>query len=74
MGKLLVWSSARRRIGDNGSVTPASTYTVNPDCTGKKQVNFAINNPPPRITYFVVTGSGDQLLFVSGTAVLHDLA
>jgi hypothetical protein len=46
----------------------SGTYTVNPDCTGKKQVNFANNNPPPRITYFVITNSGKQLVFVSGNS------
>ena len=46
----------------------SGTYTVNPDCTGKKQVNFANNNPPPRITYFVITNSGDQLVFVGGNS------
>jgi hypothetical protein len=46
----------------------SGTYTINPDCTGKKQVNFANNNPPPRITYFVITNSGDQLVTVGGNS------
>ena len=46
----------------------SGTYTVNPDCTGKKQVNFVNNNPPPRITYFVITKSGDQLVTVGGNS------
>ena len=46
----------------------SGTYTVNPDCTGKKQVNFANNNPPPRITYFVITNSGEQLVIVGGNS------
>ena len=46
----------------------SGTYTVNPDCTGKKQVNFANNNPPPRITYFVITNSGEQLVTVGGNS------
>jgi len=46
----------------------SGTYTVNPDCTGKKQVNFLNNIPPPRITYFVITNSGKQLAFVGGNS------
>jgi len=42
------------------------TYTVNPDCTGEQQVNFTNNQPPPRISYFVITNSGKQINFVSG--------
>jgi hypothetical protein len=44
------------------------TYTVNPDCTGKQQVNFPNNQPPPRISYFIITNSGKQLNFVSGNS------
>ena len=44
----------------------SGTYTVNPDCTGKKVVTFLNNVPPPRITYFVITNSGKQLNTVSG--------
>jgi hypothetical protein len=44
------------------------TYTVNPDCTGTMQVNFPNNQPPPRISYFVITNNGKQLNFVSGNS------
>lgn len=44
----------------------SGTYTVNPDCTGKKVVTFLNNQPPPRITYFVITNSGKQLNTVGG--------
>jgi hypothetical protein len=44
----------------------SGTYTVNPDCTGKKVVTFLNNQPPPRITYFVITNSGKQLNIVGG--------
>lgn len=44
----------------------SGTYTVNPDCTGVKVVTFLNNQPPPRITYFVVTDSGKHMNFVSG--------
>jgi hypothetical protein len=44
------------------------TYTVNSDCTGTMQVNFPNNQPPPRISYFVITNSGKQLNFVSGNS------
>jgi hypothetical protein len=44
----------------------SGTYTVNPDCTGKKVVTFLNNVPPPRIAYFVITNSGKQLNTVSG--------
>ncbi len=37
----------------------SGTYTVNPDCTGKKVVTFLNNQPSPRITYFVITKSGE---------------
>jgi hypothetical protein len=43
----------------------SGTYTVNPDCTGKKVVTFLNNQPPPRITYFVITNRG-QLNIVGG--------
>lgn len=46
----------------------SGTYTVNPDCTGKKIVTFLNNVPPPRITYFVITDSGKQMNFVSGNS------
>ena len=44
----------------------SGTYTVNRDCTGKKVVTFLNNQPPPRITYFVITNSGKQLNTVGG--------
>ena len=44
----------------------SGTYTVNPDCTGRKVVTFLNNQPPPRITYFVITKSGKQLNIVGG--------
>jgi hypothetical protein len=44
----------------------SGTYTVNPDCTGKKVITFLNNQPPPRITYFVITNSGRQLNTVGG--------
>lgn len=44
----------------------SGTYTVNPDCTGKKVITFPNNQPPPRITYFVITNSGKQLNIVGG--------
>ena len=44
----------------------SGTYTVNHDCTGKKVVTFLNNQPPPRITYFVITNSGKQLNIVGG--------
>jgi hypothetical protein len=44
----------------------SGTYTVNPDCTGKKVVTFLNNQPPPRITFFIITKSGKQLNTVGG--------
>lgn len=46
----------------------SGTYTVNSDCTGKLQINFPNNQPPPVITYFIITRVGTELNFVSGNS------
>jgi len=66
-GKLI----ARDHVAING-IQPldewrdsTGTYTVNPDCTGKAQVNF-IDGRPPIVYYFVFLRSRQQLDIVVG--------
>jgi len=42
------------------------TYTVNANCTGKAQINFADSRTPPIIYYFILTNSKQQLDVVVG--------
>jgi len=44
------------------------TYTVNANCTGKAQINFADGRTPPIIYYFILTSSKQQLDVVLGSA------
>jgi hypothetical protein len=44
------------------------TYTVNPNCTGKAQINFADGRTPPITYYFILTNFRQQLDVVVGNA------
>ena len=44
----------------------SGTYTVNANCTGKAQINFADGRTPPLVYYFILTNSRQQLDIVVG--------
>ena len=44
----------------------SGTYTVNADCTGKAQIDFADGRTPPIIYYFILTNFRQQLDVVLG--------
>ncbi|MEP6537335.1 MAG: hypothetical protein ABJF23_18520 [Bryobacteraceae bacterium] len=43
------------------------TYTLNANCTGKAQINFADGRTPPIVYYFILTNSKQQLDVVVGS-------
>src|SRR6185369_13601340 len=46
----------------------SGAYTVNPDCTGKAQINFTDGRTPPIVYYFIVTSRREQLDVVVGNS------